>query len=149
MWTTKCKMLYRSDCGHLQSSSWYSYGRLKETQWPVHGRDRRLWFSGYESGLVMLRWPKQSAFHDCPRLYVILSTQYSALAEIFSYWWQTWYGLSVCRQWDMRICFAKNLVGFFSTSFHIAHKTTNKFSTVHTVDIILSRSNKDLYIVQV
>ena len=49
----------------------------------------------------------------------------------------------------MRICFVKDLVGFFSTSFQIANRTTNKPATVHTVDIILSRSNKALYIVQV
>jgi hypothetical protein len=47
-------------------------------------------------------------------------------------------------QRDMRICFAKNVVGFSSTSFQIPNKKTNKSDTVYEVDILLSRSNKAL-----
>jgi hypothetical protein len=86
MWTTKCKTLYRSDCGHLQSSSWHSSGRLKESQWPVHGWDPRLWFSGYECGFVMLRWLSNVQFRIAPGCTLFCQPNTAPSLRLSAYW---------------------------------------------------------------
>jgi hypothetical protein len=37
-----------------------------------------------DCGFVMQRWPQQSAVPNCPRMFVVLSTQYSAHCKTFS-----------------------------------------------------------------